>query len=48
MFANLNIFYYFIVKHIVDQFKLKLQHFFNKLRLKNNKIVNIVDFTKFK
>ena len=48
MFANLNIFYCFIVKRIIDQFKLKLQYFFNEIRLKSNKIVNVVDFTKLK
>ena len=46
-FANLNVSYYFIAQRIIDQLKLKLQYFFNKIRLKNNKIIDVVDFVSY-
>ena len=47
-FANSNVSHCFIAQHIVNQLRLKLQYFFDKMRLKNNKIVDVVDFVSYK
>ena len=47
-FANSNISHCFIAQRIIDQLKLKLQYFFDKMRLKSDKIVDVVDFVSYK
>ena len=47
VFANSDVFHCFIAQRIVDLLRLKLQHFFGKVQLKSDKIVDVVDFTKF-
>ena len=47
-FVNSNVSHYFIAQRIVDQLRLKLQYFFDKIRLKNDKIVDVVDFVSYK
>ena len=43
IFVNLNVLHYFIIQRIIDLLKLKLQHIFDKMRLKKNKIVDVVN-----
>ena len=43
IFVDSNVSYCFIVQRIVDLLKLNLQHIFDKVQLKKNKIVNVVD-----
>ena len=46
-FANSNVSHCFIAQRIVDQLKLKLQYFLNKIRLKNDKTIDVVDFVSY-
>ena len=43
-FENSKIFHCFLTQRIINQLNLKLQQFFNKMRLKNDKIVDVVNF----
>ena len=43
IFIDLKASHCFIVQRIVDLLKLKLQHIFEKMRLKKIKIVDVVD-----
>ena len=46
MFANSKVFHCFIAQRIVNQLRLKLQQFFDKVRLKSDKTINVVDSTQ--
>ena len=46
IFVDSEISHCFLAQRIVDQLKLKLQQFSDRVRLKSDKIVSIVDFTQ--
>ena len=46
IFVNSETSHCFFAQRIVNQLKLKLQQFFDKMRLKSDKIVSIIDFTQ--
>ena len=48
IFADSSVIHCFIVKRLVDQLELKIQFFFDSVRLKSDKFVDVIDFTKFK
>ena len=47
VFVDSNVSHCFIAQRIVDFLRLKLQHFSDRVQLKNDKTVDVVDFTKF-